>query len=654
MSQSLSPKRLSVEHLEDRLTPTFGTPWFDGSSLTLSFVPDGTDVSGQQSNLFALMNATASQPQWQREILRAYQTWAVEANLNIGLVADGGQAMGTAGAPQEDIRFGDIRIGARALSAPGSANSTMANAVGFDYDSRTWAGDFIFNSLYQFGIGSSYQGDLFSVALHEAAHSFGLADQNTDATSVLFNSYQGLWSGLSLNDVASIRGLYGARQNDQFEGLLGNDTLATAYNLGNTTAVSADVTRLGDADVYKFTTPASGATGLTINLQAAGISLLTGKVTVYDAQGNVVASASTSDVLNNNLSITLANYRAGTTYYVKVQGSGSDVFSIGSYVLRLNYSGGSTTTGTSVTNSYYTNFEFPFSNNDTLATANTLSAVRSTKSNTFALQGFITSATDVDWYKITPTLATGFTGTLFIGTMTATNGLLPSVTVYNASGQLLPTVVTMNEGGSYAIQLANATTGTTYYIRVGASTAAGSSSFGMYTLGATLAPVAPTTYTQVTSDTLTQPEAVQYTTIDVAGDRLTQFALTATGGSSTSATAVRMTIFDATGHAVFTTVARAGLPLTTGAVWLVSGSYTVVFNAATLDGSSIQSLGLVLSARTLSDPLDPIVENPTVPPPPPLSPITAPTPAPTPPPTVPVIGPVTNPFTPTPTYPTSG
>ena len=89
MSQSLTPRRLSVEPLEDRLTPSFGTPWFDGSNLTLSFVPDGTDISGKQSNLHALLNATTPEPQWQREILRAFQTWAAASNLNVGVVGDG-------------------------------------------------------------------------------------------------------------------------------------------------------------------------------------------------------------------------------------------------------------------------------------------------------------------------------------------------------------------------------------------------------------------------------------------------------------------------------------------------------------------------------------------------------------------------------------
>src|SRR5262245_1730181 len=186
MSQSLPSQRLSFEQLEDRLTPASGTPWYDGTSLTLSFVPDGTDISGKDSNLSALLGATMTQPQWQREILRAYQTWAVQANLNSGLVADGGQAMGISGAAQSDVRFGDIRIGARQLSTPDTHYGSMAGAAGFDYNS-TWSGDLVFNSRYKFGIGGTLgvQSDLFTIALHEAGHSFGLADNLSNSTSVM-------------------------------------------------------------------------------------------------------------------------------------------------------------------------------------------------------------------------------------------------------------------------------------------------------------------------------------------------------------------------------------------------------------------------------------------------------------------------------------
>ena len=79
--------RLSLERLEDRqLLTAWGVPW--PGQLTVSFVPDGTQVGALQSAAPATVGAVA----WKSEILRALQTWAANANINIGLVADGGQA----------------------------------------------------------------------------------------------------------------------------------------------------------------------------------------------------------------------------------------------------------------------------------------------------------------------------------------------------------------------------------------------------------------------------------------------------------------------------------------------------------------------------------------------------------------------------------
>src|SRR3954471_3493950 len=111
-------RRPVVELLEDRAVPaTFGVPWADPSHLTLSFAPDGTAIAGHTSSLFQTLNAQERTADWQRQILLAFQTWAVNANINIGLVNDGGQAFGTAGNSQHDPRFGDIRIGAQKMAS---------------------------------------------------------------------------------------------------------------------------------------------------------------------------------------------------------------------------------------------------------------------------------------------------------------------------------------------------------------------------------------------------------------------------------------------------------------------------------------------------------------------------------------------------------
>lgn len=653
MKQTLTPRRLSFEQLEDRLTPVAGVPWFDGTSLSLSFVPDGTNTSGVASNLTSLLASTTGVTAGKKEILRAYQTWTAQTNLNIGVIGDGGQAMGTVGPPQEDVRFGDIRVAARSLSGV-TGDNPVAVAVPFDYNTKTWAGDLLLNNQFLYGIGvPAGQGyDLFSVALHEAGHSLGLADNDLDPTSVMFGSYQPR-TGPSVTDVLNLQALYGgARKADAYEGTLGNGTTLTAHDLtanGNRTAVSADVTSLADADYYKFTTPLSstGVTGLTVNLQASGVSMLTAKVTVLNASGAAVATASTLDPLNNNLSVTIPNYQANAAYYVKVEGASGDVFSIGAYVLKLNYAPTNPAgTNSTITNSYYTNLEL--GSNETQATAATLTPARSTKANSFLLLGSVSSTSDADWYKITPTAPVGYTGTLFVGAIGSTGGLRPMVSVYNSAGVILPSEVIMDEQTSFTVQLPNATTGTTYYVRVAGSTL-GSQPTGIYTLGATLAPVSAVSFAGAATGTLTgvagtnSGTAVSYATMTVPVGRVAQFALGATGGSATVTTGVRVTVFDSTGRSVFTAVAKTGQPLATGALWLASGTYTVAFNAATSDWSPVAGVAYSLSTRALSDPIDPYVEDPTSPPPPPDDPIAVSPPIPPPPPTT-IIDPVTDPF----------
>src|ERR1051326_6216676 len=109
----MRPAKLNLECLEDRSVPAvFGNPWPD-SNITLSFALDGTDINAAPSNLSATLSALGSSAA-QNEILRAFQTWAANANINIGLVGDNGAAWNAPGLVQGDSRFGDIRVGGRA------------------------------------------------------------------------------------------------------------------------------------------------------------------------------------------------------------------------------------------------------------------------------------------------------------------------------------------------------------------------------------------------------------------------------------------------------------------------------------------------------------------------------------------------------------
>src|SRR5438105_2779415 len=126
---------LWVERLEDRCTPaTWGNPWPDPGHLTLSFAPDGTQVGGQTSNLFQKMAALGPVSAWQTAILRAFQTWAVQADINIGVIGDQGLPFGATGAIQGDSRFGDIRLAAYPM-----AKTAEAFAGPFEIDAGTWS-----------------------------------------------------------------------------------------------------------------------------------------------------------------------------------------------------------------------------------------------------------------------------------------------------------------------------------------------------------------------------------------------------------------------------------------------------------------------------------------------------------------------------------
>jgi hypothetical protein len=328
-------ERLFLEQLEDRrLLATFGVPWPDAQHLTLSFVPDGTPVDGYRSTLFQTLDKRPTRD-WQAVLLRAVQTWASQANIHVTVVPDGGEPLGTPGAVEGDPRFGDIRIAAHPL-----AGDACALATPFDPTAGTRAGDIVFNSSMHFTDKGGHRFDLFTVALHEFGHAFGLPD-STEDTSVMYEHYQGKMPGLSPEDVQAIQSLYGppgapvpltsldaVYSGTDAEAAGGaahtNGTISTATaltggtNHGQDFSINAAIADATAVSYYRIVVPAATSPQtLTASVTARDGSGLYPTLTVFDQAGQPVDA----NILTNSPGdyvVQVMNATPGATYFIEV------------------------------------------------------------------------------------------------------------------------------------------------------------------------------------------------------------------------------------------------------------------------------------------------------------------------------------------------
>jgi len=336
--------RPRVEQLETRLVPysTSGNVWPHGNLVTISFVPDGTNLGGVTSNLLATFNARWATNVWQNQILRAAQVWAQVTNLNFAIVTDNGGSIGSGIYQQGDPCMGDIRIGGYNFGTSTLASAYLPPPV----NNYSIAGDIQFNTGQAFNIGSTY--DLFTVAAHEIGHALGLL-HSTTPTAIMYGSYNTRKTGLTSDDISGIQSIYGgARAQDAYDAAASNGTFATASSFNaaiDPTTLTAlvnnlDITTTSDVDYYTFNVPTRTSGTLNLTVQSTGLSLLDQTVTVYASdQTTVLASASAplSSRVGATLNLTVNNVTAGQQLYVKAAAEDATAFGTGAYALVLNF-----------------------------------------------------------------------------------------------------------------------------------------------------------------------------------------------------------------------------------------------------------------------------------------------------------------------------
>lgn len=344
--KSVAPKsRLHVEQLESRLTPyaLSGNSWLQPQLISLSFMPDGTNLGGATSNLFATMDAKWATAVWQKELLRAAQVFAQQTNLNFTVVADDGSPAGSGEYQQGAANFGDIRMGAYNAGTEGPLGSAVYSQPACNYSA---GGDYTLNSAQPWKINQTGGYDLFTVAAHEVGHALGLAHSSV-SSAVMYATYSGIKSTLRTDDISGIKALYSggsARSHDSYDAAAANGTFATATDISNTiggdlTALVSDldITTVSDLDYYKVTVPAGTSGTMEVKIQSSGLSLLSPLVRVYNGSQVEVASASGLNQYGATLTVTLTGVTAGETYYVKMDGADNTAFGTGKYGLTLNF-----------------------------------------------------------------------------------------------------------------------------------------------------------------------------------------------------------------------------------------------------------------------------------------------------------------------------
>jgi Matrixin len=610
-----------LQSLEDRrLLAAFGTPWPEPRDLTISFPADGVAVGSYDNNINALLDQVANAHQWEELVLRAYQTWSIHADINVGVRNDQNLDFGTPGLTTADPRFGEFRIGALPQT------DLLASSLPFQAIAGTYSGDLLLNSNEQFkyhdwannlppdpatlGVNDR---DLYSLVLHEVGNTLGLAD-STDPLTVMFGQYTGPKGVLSADDISRIQALYGART-DPFEssdnGALSLATLIPSPVGFDPTAdvirTRGSLARATDVDIFSIT-PVAGQDSVRIRIDAAGLSLLKSKLQVLDATGQVLSESSANSVFDNDHGLELTGLQNHSVLYVRVAAvDPADIYAVGDYRLVLDYRSAAVRAADPEKIAYDAAPDALFANfgliddeqgeNDSLISAEILTASVLHTSQYFEHASSVSGGADVDFIEVTaPAVEVPF-GRLVVNLAgVGVNAPDLKLQIVDASNQPVGASGRLRADGTWTLEVAQPQAGQDYFIRVSVDPNS-AVSVGNYVVTAEFTVPSEQMNDMIESDLSSSEDLfIRWTATKT---KLYRFDLNASGGNTGDR--VKLTIYDAHTREMRVVLDTTHGVTRTALAWLQQGEYILRFTAQSQTTPEVPAIHFALTCDGLSD-----------------------------------------------------